>query len=196
MHLYISGTKPASVIAGKLKATYTKEKDEAPLQECTVKVLVELTGAGDTKARAGLDLVTVLDVSGSMAGLKLTKTKRAMQFMIKKLGHEDRLSVVTFASNADKRSSLRRMTANNQAQIEDLVNGLSVSGFTNIIAGLETGKQVLNGRKITQGREAAIMLMSDGDDNENVRVNGVLQVPSSNVPVYTFGFDKDQDAKV
>jgi hypothetical protein len=50
--------------------------------------------------RAPLDLVTVLDVSGSMSGPKLALLKRAMRFVIENLDPSDRLSVVAFSSSA------------------------------------------------------------------------------------------------
>jgi Mg-chelatase subunit ChlD len=47
--------------------------------------------------RSTLDLVTVLDVSGSMSGPKLALLKCAMRFVIKNFEPSDRLSVVTFS---------------------------------------------------------------------------------------------------
>ena len=47
-----------------------------------------------------LDLVTVLDVSGSMAGYKLALLKQAMSFVIDRLGPGDRLSIVAFSCEA------------------------------------------------------------------------------------------------
>ena len=55
----------------------------------------EVAAAGDRDApRAPLDLVTVLDVSGSMRRNKLALVKQAMGFVIGSLGPHDRLSVV------------------------------------------------------------------------------------------------------
>jgi Mg-chelatase subunit ChlD len=56
--------------------------------------------AGDAQPRAPLDLVTVLDLSGSMSGHKLELLKQAMRFVIDNLGPDDRLSVVSFSSEA------------------------------------------------------------------------------------------------
>ncbi|CAO2198217.1 unnamed protein product [Urochloa humidicola] len=47
--------------------------------------------AAHASARAALDLVTVLDVSGSMEGTKLALLKQAMGFVIENLGPRDRL---------------------------------------------------------------------------------------------------------
>ncbi|KAF2299751.1 hypothetical protein GH714_003058 [Hevea brasiliensis] len=62
--------------------------------------MLEITGGDSSNERPGLDLVAVLDVSGSMKGEKIAKVKTAMLFVIKKLSPIDRLSVVTFSKDA------------------------------------------------------------------------------------------------
>ncbi|GJM92542.1 hypothetical protein PR202_ga09020 [Eleusine coracana subsp. coracana] len=74
-----------------------------------------LVAAAETSARAPLDLVTVLDVSGSMAGSKLTLLKQAMGFVIDQLGPSDRLSVVTFSCTARRIIRLTRMSGDGKA---------------------------------------------------------------------------------
>ncbi|KAL6839330.1 hypothetical protein ACP4OV_030827 [Aristida adscensionis] len=58
--------------------------------------------AAAAASRAPLDLVTVLDVSGSMRGQKLALLKEAVGFVIDNLGHGDRLSVVSFSDGATR----------------------------------------------------------------------------------------------
>ncbi|KAL5538364.1 hypothetical protein UlMin_046298 [Ulmus minor] len=187
-----SGEKPTSFVAGKIQARIFK-KTKAPLEESKFKVMLELTGAGSSNIRPGVDLVTVLDVSGSMAGEKLAKLKIAMQFLIKKLSPIDRLSVVTFADNSKRLCPLRQITETSQGEIEKMVNALVVEGITDITAGLQTGLKVLNDRNITSERVVGIMLMSDGNQNTG---GDASKVPAGNVPVHTFGFGQDQDPRV
>ncbi|CAL5440766.1 unnamed protein product [Camellia sinensis] len=188
----VSGGKPAAFRTGKTKATIIN-KTTAPLEESKFKVMLELTGAGSDNDRSGVDLVTVLDVSGSMGGEKLEKMKIAMLFMIKKLGPIDRLSIVTFNEGSQRLCPLRQITENSQWEIENLVNSLVANGGTNISAGLQTGLKVLNDRRLTSGREVGIMLMSDGQQNEG---GDAAQVPVGNVPVCTYGFGADHDPMV
>ena len=51
--------------------------------------------------RTPLDLVAVLDVSGSMAGPKLEEAKRAVGLVVDSLGARDRLSVVAFSGDCN-----------------------------------------------------------------------------------------------
>ncbi|XP_050205028.1 E3 ubiquitin-protein ligase WAV3-like [Mercurialis annua] len=194
-----AGTQSSDKGDGKTKLTI-KRKDEAPLKETDFEVLLELTGTADLKDRTGLDLVAVLDISDSMKfeeGKKLKRMKTAMQFVIKKLTPNDRLSVVTFAKTAARKCALEKMDVAAQAKIGELVENLTASGLTNIVDGLLVGKQILDGRKLTMGRASAVLFMCDGEDTvykENVRDVLQQQIPVINFPVYTFGFGRKQDA--
>ncbi|XP_062113466.1 uncharacterized protein LOC133824562 [Humulus lupulus] len=188
----VSGEKPTPFVAGKTKLSIIN-KTEAPLEETKFKVLLELTGSGLGNDRSGVDLVTVLDVSGSMTGEKLEKMKIAMQFVIKKLSPIDRLSVVTFEANSKRLCPLRQISESAQSDIENIVTGLKANGGTNITAGLQTGLKIINDRTLSSGRVAGIILMSDGQQNAG---GDAAQVKIGNVPVYTFGFGADHDPTV
>ncbi|KAI4995476.1 hypothetical protein ZWY2020_035379 [Hordeum vulgare] len=88
-------------------------------------------------SRAPLDLVTVLDVSGSMKGAKLALLKKAMCFVIQTLGPNDRLSVIAFSSTARRLFPLRQMNVNGRMQAIQAVNSLVDGGGTNISDGLK-----------------------------------------------------------
>jgi len=185
--------KPTVPERGRVKET-TISKKEAPLEETKFKALVKLTGERSFSDRPGVDIVTVLDVSGSMGDdQKLEKLKTAMQFVIRKLSSVDRLSVVTFANRAARLCPLRQITNDSQSDIEKIVKGLVANGGTNITAGLQIALQVLNDRRLSEGRVGAIMLMSDGVQNDG---GDARNVAVGNVPVHTFGFGKDYDAAV
>lgn len=181
----ISGPQPTPIIQGRAQLV-SINKSTVPLEETKLRVLLEITGGDYSSDRPGLDLVAVLDVSGSMNDDgKLAKVKTAMLFVIKKLSPIDRLSIVTFSKDAKRLCPLRQITENSQKDLENLVNELKADGATNISAGLQTGLKVINDRHITGGRSVGIMLMSDGEQNAG---GDAAQVPVGNVPVHTFGF--------
>ncbi|CAM0870681.1 unnamed protein product [Alopecurus aequalis] len=157
-------------------------------------------------SRAPLDLVTVLDVSGSMKGAKLALLKSAMSFVIQALGPNDRLSVITFSSTARRLFPLRRMTFSGQMQAVRAVNALVDGGGTNIADGLKKGAKVIEQRRL-KNPVCSIILLSDGQDTYSLpSVDGVLQnhsvlVPPSILPgtgnhvqIHTFGFGADHDS--
>ncbi|XP_026429770.1 uncharacterized protein LOC113326217 [Papaver somniferum] len=168
-------------------------KQEAPLEQTPFKVLLELEGVGADEGRLGVDLVTILDISGSMRGIELAKLKLAMQFLVQKLSRTDRLSVVTFNRKAEKLCPLRQITENSRTEIADQVNDLVAKSSTNTEAGLKLALKILNDRTRTRNRSVAIMLMSDGiEDSESPAIT----VPVSEVPVYTFAFGSACDHEV
>lgn len=170
-----------------------KNNNKAPLEENNHKVMLELTGGETTGDRSGLDLVAVLDVSGSMKGDKIAKLKNAMQFVIRKLSPIDRLSIVTFSDAATRLCPLRHITEASQLELQRLINNLKAVGNTNISDGVRTGLKVLTDRKHRGDRVVGVMLMSDGEQN---RGHDAAQVVIGNVPVYTFGFGADYDPTV
>ncbi|CAL4984300.1 unnamed protein product [Urochloa decumbens] len=163
---------------------------KAPLAANDQKVVLELKGASSASSRAPLDLVAVIDISGSMEyGGKLDNAKKALHFIIRKLSSHDRLSIVQFDHEATRLCPLRCATEATKAELEALVGSLKARGATNIQAGLETGLDVIKERKFTSGRAANIMLMSDGGQNEG----DARKVEPGTVPVHTFGFSSGHD---
>ncbi|XP_052194491.1 E3 ubiquitin-protein ligase WAV3-like [Diospyros lotus] len=162
-------------------------------------------------SRAPVDLVTVLDVSGSMAGTKLALLKRAMGFVIHHLGPSDRLSVIAFSSSARRLFPLRRMTDAGRQEALQAVNALTSNGGTNIAEGLKKGAKVMTDRK-WKNPVASIILLSDGQDTYAVssspggghpQIDYQALLPLSiqsnegtglRIPVHAFGFGADHDA--
>uniref|UniRef100_A0A5B7AVD5 RING-type E3 ubiquitin transferase n=1 Tax=Davidia involucrata TaxID=16924 RepID=A0A5B7AVD5_DAVIN len=160
--------------------------------------------------RAPIDLVTVLDISGSMAGTKLALLKRAMGFVIQNLRPYDRLSVIAFSSTARRLFPLRRMSDTGRQQALQAVNSLVANGGTNIAEGLRKGAKVMEERR-EKNPVASIILLSDGQDTYTVsgpagnqhQPNYQLLLPLSihgddsagfKIPVHAFGFGTDHDA--
>ncbi|GAB2262649.1 hypothetical protein Droror1_Dr00003646 [Drosera rotundifolia] len=114
--------------------------------------------------RAPLDLVAVLDVSGSMSGTKIELLKRSVCFIVDNLGPTDRLSIVTFSEPARRIYPLRRMTDEGRDSAKAAVCSLAARGGTNTLLGLRKGIRVLEecGEKNPM---SSIILLSDGRDN-------------------------------
>uniref|UniRef100_A0A804PNX6 Zinc finger (C3HC4-type RING finger) family protein n=1 Tax=Zea mays TaxID=4577 RepID=A0A804PNX6_MAIZE len=165
-------------------------------------------GNGVSTTRAPVDLITVLDVSGSMAGTKLALLKRAMGFVIQNLGSSDRLSVIAFSSSARRLFPLRRMTESGRQQSLLAVNSLTANGGTNIAEGLRKGSKVIEERQ-SKNPVCSIILLSDGQDTYTVSPTAGVHkgateycalLPSTTtngsqqVPVHVFGFGADHDS--
>lgn len=159
-----------------------------------------------SSSRAPVDLVTVLDVSGSMAGTKLALLKRAMGFVIQNLGPFDRLSVISFSSTARRNFPLRLMTETGKQEALQAVNSLVSNGGTNIAEGLKKGARVLIDRRF-KNPVSSIVLLSDGQDTYTMTSpNGTRgtdykallpkEINGNRIPVHAFGFGADHDASL
>ncbi|CAA2974364.1 Anaphase-promoting complex (APC), subunit 11 [Olea europaea subsp. europaea] len=172
----------------------------------------QLSGINQT-SRAPVDLVSVLDVSGSMAGSKLALLKRAVGFVIQNLGPSDRLSVIAFSSTARRLFALRRMTNNGKREALQAVNSLRSNGGTNIVEALKKGAKVMTDRK-WKNPVCSIILLSDGQDTYALSSPSGTNTPNTStdyqsllpnfmhhdsasdfhIPVHTFGFGVDHDS--
>lgn len=125
--------------------------------------------------RAPIDLVTVLDVSGSMTVVKLQMLKRAMRLVISSLGPGDRLSIVAFSMAAAKRLlPLSRMSRAGQRSARQIVDRLVICGSSQAQAQSRhcsstfcVGDALRKATKVLEDRRernpvATIMLLSDG----------------------------------
>nr|AAO22679.1 unknown protein [Arabidopsis thaliana] len=178
-----------------------------PVSRADFAVLVHLKAEGVSddarRARAPLDLITVLDVSGSMDGVKMELMKNAMSFVIQNLGETDRLSVISFSSMARRLFPLRLMSETGKQAAMQAVNSLVADGGTNIAEGLKIGARVIEGRR-WKNPVSGMMLLSDGQDNFTFSHAGVrlrtdyesLLPSSCRIPIHTFGFGSDHDAEL
>ncbi|XP_027365226.1 E3 ubiquitin-protein ligase WAV3-like isoform X3 [Abrus precatorius] len=158
-----------------LKATAAAATDAAKRQNIS-RNQASLSQISQTP-RAPVDLVTVLDVSGSMAGTKLALLKRAMGFVIQNLGSNDRLSVIAFSSTARRLFPLCRMTDSGRQQALHAVNSLVANGGTNIAEGLRKGAKIMEDRK-EKNPVGSIILLSDGQDNYTVNFSANQPQPN------------------
>ncbi|GMV35734.1 MAG: hypothetical protein AMXMBFR61_02420 [Fimbriimonadales bacterium] len=98
-----------------------------------------------------LRVVLVLDRSGSMAGDKLEKCKIAAGRLIRSLGTEDRVGVVTYDNRVDVLCPLVPPSSGLARMVESIQSG----GSTNLYGGWVAGAKLLEGG----GR---VILLSDG----------------------------------
>lgn len=188
----ISGSYETYVVAMKVKAPPSSSAPPPTRNGNSAPLL-------DPSRRAPIDLVTVLDVSGSMTGSKLQMLKRAMRLVISSLGSADRLSIVAFSSSPKRLLPLRRMTVQGQRSARRIIDRLVCGQGTSVGDALRKATKVLEDRR-ERNPVASIMLLSDGQE-EGVQANTAHQrqapvhVSSTRfahieIPVHAFGYGK------
>lgn len=158
-------------------------------------VTLQAAPAPITAERQPMDLVCVLDVSGSMGGHKIQQLQDSMRFVISQAQPQDRLAIVTFNSGAARPLGLRRMREEGKDAAQIAVVRLQAGGGTSISAGLDLGLQVMEQRR-ERNKVSAILLLTDGQDGSTrAAVPQLLERGErANVAIYAFGYGADHDA--
>ena len=152
-----------------------------------------------TSARTPVDLVLVIDVSGSMSGEKLDLVKKTLEFLLTQLGPSDRVSLVTFNGSGSRLIKLTCCDEAGKKRFGNLIRGLTADGSTNLVEGLNYGLCVLSGRRVVN-QSSAIILLTDGqDDNSSSSVERAKEVinkvkVAKEYSIHCFGYGDDHDA--
>lgn len=113
--------------------------------------------------RAPLNLVFLVDVSGSMASKeKLPLFKEAFASLLEKLNKNDRISIVTYADGA--KVVLNSIKGSNKKGILNKVNSLEATGGTNGGEGLKLAYKLAK-KNYNKKSNNRIILSTDGDLN-------------------------------
>lgn len=130
-----------------------------------------------------IDLVLVLDRSGSMSGAKIGAAKDSAIAVVNSLMSVDRAAVVSFASSGNVNSHL----ANDFEYVKAQIQKISAGGMTSFGAGLNLG---LNEFKTSGNTDHAwiMIFLSDGKHNTPPAPNPyVAECKNLGIPIYTIG---------
>lgn len=116
------------------------------------------------------DLVVIVDRSGSMIeDGRLLKVQRGLRLMVEQLRADDRVSLVTFDTNARVAAPFGLPRASLLAAID----ALTPDGGTNLHEGLRIGLD-LAAAQLTSERESRVILLSDGLASAGITDRGTI----------------------
>ncbi|MBW1896050.1 MAG: VWA domain-containing protein [Deltaproteobacteria bacterium] len=114
-----------------------------------------------------VDLVIVLDRSGSMRGKKIADAKQAILSLLSRLSAKDRLALVSYSDRVRRHANLLKVTPTNRMLLSSAIAGIWANGGTNLGAGLQEGLNVLQGAR-RDGHVGKLILISDGLANQGI----------------------------
>jgi len=148
-----------------------------------------------------LNIVAVIDRSGSMGGGKLDLVKTTLEFVTSQLKEIDHLSLVTFDDKIITDLKLSKMTSDGKQASMDAIKRVVTGGSTNLSGGLLEGLNIVRNHKSTKSDVSTVLLLTDGIANHGITgtenivkaMKGCLQQIEGVATVFTFGFGDDHD---
>jgi Mg-chelatase subunit ChlD len=176
--------------------------DACSVQPLTALVSIKAPRAAQPAAaaalpRPGIDIIMILDVSGSMAGQKIAQLRQTLLAATELLGPADRLSLIKFESSATRLTPLTRMSPSGRRAARDAVARLAAAGGTHIITALAEAAAVAEGRR-TRNPVCGVLLLTDGKDASARAAHPplVARLRATGATVSTFGYGRDHDAEI
>ena len=149
-----------------------------------------------------VDLVVVMDISGSMRGDKITTARASLMEFVQKLDDRDRLQIILFNSEVTTLTPLGPLGEKRQ-QVLDSVSGIFEQGGTSLFDATLTAYQELvqNGNP---DHIRGIVVLSDGEDTVSIntlgQINAEINATSGEggnaIKIFTIGFGDSADKDV
>lgn len=143
------------------------------------------------------DVSIVLDVSGSMRGDKLAQAKKAVQFVVSRLGDEDRFEVLAFSSTVKRLTGKKLWPADaeHEQKAAQALARTRARGGTNIHASLI---QALKSRQ--PNRPHIVVFLTDGEPTEGETdtydIHHDVKEANDGSRVFVVGVGYDLDVKL
>ena len=173
--------------------TQVKHTEDVPTFKSLVTITTSNTSSNNqvSTCRPGIDMLLILDVSGSMHGLKQEQMFDCVRSIVNQLGEQDRVCILLFGSTNDLCCHFRVTSqANKPALLEqiDAVKHMNLGG-TRIHDALQYGEELLSDRAC-KNIVTYTLLLSDGQGDDTYAYMFQQSV------LYTFGLGPDHDANL
>lgn len=151
-------------------------------------------------ARAPVDIVVVLDRSGSMDGDdKMVLAKRTIGHMVEHLTANDRFALVTFDHVVESPVPLSPMDAAGRDLVRAALDTqCSPRGGTDLQCGMVRGLDLLDPSTAAENRVCALFVLTDGRVNHGIKDHNAiiasLDRPGRNCVMHTFAYGSDHDS--
>ncbi len=187
---------PAAAATGTapyLDVTKTADPSEIWLQgqgtPDTTTVTLTINGQGDVQAsHAPVDVVLIIDRSGSMGTTGLANAKTAAKSFVDNMGATDYCAVVSYSNTAVQEIVLTLCDTSGKTAIKAAIDGIALENMT----AMGDGMHMANGMLIADaasGRPLISVLLTDGYHNWGswTPTSAATEAVNNNITYYTIG---------
>ena len=200
---------PTKIITLKLRSNYkslSAKDHKENHSKIPLLVTLETEDIEDEDLRQGLDLVLVIDISGSMQGNKIKLVRETLVFILDELEPKDRVCMIKFDSTATQITGFKSMTMENKEILKETVEReIKTRGSTDLKKAMDVAFKAMLSRE-EENDGTAVFLLSDGEDTcgnsqENIR-QAILQGHKKmeergfKYQTHSFGYGEDHDEAV
>jgi Ca-activated chloride channel homolog len=114
-----------------------------------------------------VDMIVVIDRSGSMQGNKLADAKNAINHLVDNLSADDRFALVSYSNRVIDHTGLLAANQNNKLKFRQEIQKIIAAGGTNLGGGLGQGIK-LAAQAAGKGNLRKVVLVSDGLANHGI----------------------------
>ena len=126
----------------------------------TARIALEVDTVAKIRDNSGVDVVLVVDTSGSMTGEKIERMRSDVSEFVEEIinSHNGRAAIISFSTAATIQSGL----TDNLDDLSAAINSLTAGGETNYYAGLTKANEVLANYQGEADRKLALLFLTDG----------------------------------
>ena len=128
-------------------------------------LVVSLSSQDKNEKVKGVDLICIVDVSGSMEGNKIELVKDSLKYLVNLMNEQDNMVLIIFSHYVEVISEFTKMTSENKTLLLEDIEDLTAYGGTNIYNALDKALSFIKYDYSSGERIASMILLSDGEDN-------------------------------
>lgn len=161
-------------------------------QELVARIAVTAAPRSST-ARPPVNLVLLVDTSGSMDGRAIADARAASLALLDTLSPQDRLAVVVFDSKAEVLLPSTKLDDANTKELREKIGAMKARGTTDMASGLRLALSEVE-KSLEKEGVNRIVLLGDGVPNDDAQISSIVaEATARGVSITTMGLGNDYD---